>query len=154
MGLSILPICSARPHGLLSHHLFGSLRLKIPPGGERSGYEEEVGGEAARGTDMSDSMLLPLETYEEHKVHIGALQKSADMKPFLSDSTGDGTGLHMINLEHTDARMRVVAQFLTTDTTPVEFLSSVPDSTGSAPLVSLLRQLVPCTLLGDLFPAH
>ena len=61
---------------------------------------------------MSDSMLLPLETYEEHKVHIGALQKSADMKPFLSDSTGDGTGLHMINLEHTDARMRVVAQFL------------------------------------------
>tara|TARA_B000000565_G_scaffold232290_1_gene191541 strand:+ start:1036 stop:1674 length:639 start_codon:yes stop_codon:yes gene_type:complete len=71
-----------------------------------------VGGEAARGTDMSDSMLLPLETYEEHKVHIGALQKSADMKPFLSDSTGDGTGLHMINLEHTDARMRIVAQFL------------------------------------------
>jgi len=61
---------------------------------------------------MTDSMLLPLETYEEHKVHIGALQKSADMKPFLSDSTGDGTGLHMINLEHTDARMRVVAQFL------------------------------------------
>ena len=60
---------------------------------------------------MSDSMLLPLETYED-KVHIGALQKSADMKPFLSDSTGDGTGLHMINLEHTDARMRVVAQFL------------------------------------------
>ena len=61
---------------------------------------------------MSDSMLLPLETYEEHKVHLGALQKRAHMKPVLSDSSGDSTGLHMINLEHTDARMRIVAQFL------------------------------------------
>ena len=71
-----------------------------------------MGGQAARGTDMSDSMLLPLETYEEHKVHIGALQKSADMKPFLSDEPGDGSGLHLINLEHTDSRMRIVSQFL------------------------------------------
>ena len=79
---------------------------------ERSGYEEEVGGEAARGITMTDSMLVPHETYEVHKVHIGALQKSADMKPFLSDSPGDGTGLHLIDLEQTDSRMRIVAQFL------------------------------------------
>jgi small subunit ribosomal protein S2 len=57
-------------------------------------------------------MLIPHETYEEHAVHIGTQQKSSDMKPFLSDVRGDGTGLHLIDLEHTDARMRVVAQFL------------------------------------------
>lgn len=79
---------------------------------ERSGYEEAVGGEAARGLEMTESMLVPHETYEVHKVHIGALQKSADMKPFLSDAPGDGSGLHLIDLEQTDARMRVVAQFL------------------------------------------
>ena len=78
---------------------------------ERSGYEERVGGEAARGSEMTESMLLPQETYLVHKVNIGALQKSADMKPFLSDDS-DGTGLHLIDLEQTDARMRVVSQFL------------------------------------------
>ena len=79
---------------------------------ERSGYEERVGGEAARGFEMTESMLVPHETYEVHKVHIGALQKSADMKPFLSAEPGDGSGLHLIDLEQTDARMRVVTQFL------------------------------------------
>ena len=59
---------------------------------------------------MVDSMLVPHETYEVHKVHIGALQKSADMKPFLSDEPGDGSGLHLIDLDQTDARMRIVAQ--------------------------------------------
>ena len=78
---------------------------------ERSGYEERVGGEAARGFEMTESMLLPQETYLVHKVNIGALQKSADMKPFLSEDS-DGTGLHLIDLEQTDARMRIVAQFL------------------------------------------
>jgi small subunit ribosomal protein S2 len=34
------------------------------------------------------------------------------MKPFLSDGQGDGSGLHLIDLEHTDSRMRIVAQFL------------------------------------------
>ena len=63
---------------------------------ERSGYEESVGGEAARGFEMNESMLLPQETYLVHKVNIGALQKSADMKPFLSDDS-DGTGLHLID---------------------------------------------------------
>ena len=33
------------------------------------------------------------------------------MKPFLSDDS-DGTGLHLIDLEQTDARMRTVSQFL------------------------------------------
>jgi len=79
---------------------------------QRSGYEERVGGEAARGFVMTGTMLIPHETYEEHAVHIGTQQKSSDMKPFLSDVRGDGTGLHLIDLEHTDARMRVVAQFL------------------------------------------
>lgn len=60
---------------------------------------------------MTESMLLPQETYLVHKVNIGALQKSADMKPFLSGDS-DGTGLHLIDLEQTDARMRIVAQFL------------------------------------------
>ena len=71
-----------------------------------------MGGEAARGFTMTESMLVPHETYEVHKVHIGALQKSADMKPFLSDAPSDGTGLHLIDLEQTDSRMRIVAQFL------------------------------------------
>ena len=57
-------------------------------------------------------MLVPHETYEDHAVHIGTQQKSSDMKPFLSDVRGDGTGLHLIDLEQTDARMRVVSQFL------------------------------------------
>ena len=60
---------------------------------------------------MTESMLLPQETYLVHKVNIGALQKSTDMKPFLSDDS-DGTGLHLIDLEQTDARMRTVSQFL------------------------------------------
>ena len=60
---------------------------------------------------MTESMLLPQETYLVHKVNIGALQKSADMKPFLSEDS-DGTGLHLIDLEQTDARMRIVSQFL------------------------------------------
>ena len=61
---------------------------------------------------MTESMLVPHETYEVHKVHIGALQKSADMKPFLSGEPGDGSGLHLIDLEKTDSRMRIVSQFL------------------------------------------
>jgi small subunit ribosomal protein S2 len=79
---------------------------------QRSGYEEGVGGEAARGFVMDGTMLVPHETYEDHAVHIGTQQKSSDMKPFLSDVRGDGTGLHLIDLEQTDARMRVVSQFL------------------------------------------
>lgn len=79
---------------------------------ERSGYEEKAGGEAARGITMSESTLIPHETYEDHAVHIGTQQKSADMKPFLSDVRGDGSGLHLIDLEQTDSRIRIVAQFL------------------------------------------
>ncbi|MDP6906436.1 MAG: 30S ribosomal protein S2 [Candidatus Thalassarchaeaceae archaeon] len=61
---------------------------------------------------MSESPLVPHETYEDHAVHIGTQQKSADMKPFLSDIRGDGSGLHLIDLEQTDERIRVVAEFL------------------------------------------
>ncbi len=70
-----------------------------------------MGGDAARGLMMSESLLISIEAYESHNVHVGAHQKSADMKPFLS-TEGDSSGLHYIDLDKTDSRMRVVAEFL------------------------------------------
>lgn len=60
---------------------------------------------------MSD-MLIPHETYEEYAVHIGTQQKSSDMKPFIAEEREVGTGLHLIDLNRTDERMRTVAEFL------------------------------------------
>ncbi|MEE2625082.1 MAG: 30S ribosomal protein S2 [Candidatus Thermoplasmatota archaeon] len=63
---------------------------------------------------MSESMspLVPFDVYERHAVHIGTNQKSADMKPFLDTMQQDNSGLHLIDVHQTDARIRVVAQFL------------------------------------------
>jgi len=63
---------------------------------------------------MSESMspLVPLDVYERHAVHIGTNQKSADMKQFLDTLQQDSSGLHLIDVHQTDARIRVVAKFL------------------------------------------
>jgi len=63
---------------------------------------------------MSESMspLVPFDVYERHAVHIGTNQKSADMKQFLDTMQQDNSGLHLIDVHQTDARIRVVAQFL------------------------------------------
>jgi small subunit ribosomal protein S2 len=58
------------------------------------------------------SPLVPFDVYERHAVHIGTNQKSADMKQFLDTMQQDNSGLHLIDVHQTDARIRVVAQFL------------------------------------------
>jgi small subunit ribosomal protein S2 len=50
--------------------------------------------------------------YRTHAVHIGTNQKSADMQRFLDTGARDGSGLHLIDIEKTDDRIRTVAAFL------------------------------------------
>ena len=49
---------------------------------------------------------------EQHAVHIGTNLKSADMKKFLDTMREDSSGLHLIDVHHTDSRIRVAAKFL------------------------------------------
>ena len=62
--------------------------------------------------DESLAPLVPLDVYEQHAVHIGTNQKSADMKKFLDTMREDSSGLHLIDVHHTDSRIRVAAKFL------------------------------------------
>ena len=55
---------------------------------------------------------MPHDVYEQHAVHIGTNQKSADMKKFLDTMREDSSGLHLIDVHHTDSRIRVAAKFL------------------------------------------
>ena len=55
---------------------------------------------------------MPLDVYEQHAVHIGTNQKSADMKKFIDTLRCHEGGLHHIDIHQTDARIRVVAKFL------------------------------------------
>ena len=52
------------------------------------------------------------DVYERHAVHIGTNQKSADMKEFLDTMHQDSSGLHIIDVNKTDERIRVVSKFL------------------------------------------
>ena len=62
---------------------------------------------------MSDvEYLLPLDTYQQHFVHIGTQQSSAHMVPFLEDQKQEGTGLYLINLDETNKRFSIVSNFL------------------------------------------
>ena len=63
---------------------------------------------------MAESMspLVPYDVYERHAVHIGTNQKSADMRGFLDHIQQDSSVLHLIDVKQTDARIRVVANFL------------------------------------------
>ena len=63
---------------------------------------------------MAESMspLVPYDVYERHAVHIGTNQKSADMRGSLDHIQQDSSGLHLIDVNQTDARIRVVANFL------------------------------------------
>ena len=56
--------------------------------------------------------LVPYDMYRTHAVHIGTNQKSADMQRFLDTDARDGSGLHLIDIEKTDDRIRTVAAFL------------------------------------------
>ncbi|MAE41104.1 MAG: 30S ribosomal protein S2 [Euryarchaeota archaeon] len=67
-----------------------------------------------RGIRMSEQVtpLVPYDMYRTHAVHIGTNQKSADMQRFLDTGARDGSGLHLIDIEKTDDRIRTVAAFL------------------------------------------
>ncbi|MGB1461867.1 MAG: 30S ribosomal protein S2, partial [Candidatus Thalassarchaeaceae archaeon] len=56
--------------------------------------------------------LVSPDVYERHAVHIGTNQKSADMKQFLDTMHQDSSGLHIIDVNKTDERIRVVSNFL------------------------------------------
>ena len=60
----------------------------------------------------NESPLVPYDTYETHAVHIGTNQKSSDMQRFIDKDRADGSGLHLIDINQTDARIRTVANFL------------------------------------------
>ena len=62
--------------------------------------------------DESLALLVPHDVYEQHAVHIGTNQKSAAMKKFLDTMREDSSGLHLIDVHHTDSRIRVAAKFL------------------------------------------
>ena len=62
--------------------------------------------------DESLALLVPHDVYAQHAVHIGTSQQSADMKKFLATMREDSSGLHLIDVHHTDSRIRVAAKFL------------------------------------------
>ena len=59
-----------------------------------------------------ESPLVPYDVYETHAVHIGTNQKSSDMQRFIDKDRADGSGLHLIDINQTDARISTVANFL------------------------------------------
>ena len=59
-----------------------------------------------------ESPLVPYDVYETHAVHIGTNQKSSDMQRFIDTDRADGSGLHLLNLNLTDERIRKAAKFL------------------------------------------
>ena len=59
-----------------------------------------------------ESPLVPYDVYETHAVHIGTNQKSSDMQRFIDKDRADGSGLYLIDINQTDARIRTVANFL------------------------------------------
>ena len=60
----------------------------------------------------NESPLVPYDVYETHAVHIGTNQKSSDMQRFIDKDRADGSGLHLIDINQTDARIRTVSNFL------------------------------------------
>ena len=60
----------------------------------------------------TESPLVPYDVYETHAVHIGTNQKSSDMQRFIDTDRADGSGLHILDLNQTDERIRKVAKFL------------------------------------------
>jgi small subunit ribosomal protein S2 len=55
-------------------------------------------------------LLVDNELYETHAVHIGTQQKSADMATFIQEVRADG--LYLIDINITDSRIRIIANFL------------------------------------------
>lgn len=58
----------------------------------------------------SSELLIDLETYETHAVHIGTQQKSADMSTFIQEVRSDG--LYLLDINITDSRIRTIAGFI------------------------------------------
>ena len=56
--------------------------------------------------------LMSFEDYRLNKVHLGTQTKSKDMQQFISEVAADGTGLHLIDIEQTDERLQLAANFL------------------------------------------
>ena len=56
--------------------------------------------------------LMSFEDYQLNKVHLGTQTKSKDMQQFISEVAADGTGLHLIDIEQTDERLQLAANFL------------------------------------------
>ena len=60
----------------------------------------------------NEAPLVQYDVYERDAVHIGTNQKSSDMQRFIDKDRADGSGLHLIDINQTDARIRTVANFL------------------------------------------
>ena len=56
--------------------------------------------------------LMSFEEYQLNKVHLGTQTKSKDMQRFIREVADDGTGLHLIDIEQTDERLQLAANFI------------------------------------------
>ncbi|MHC1585492.1 MAG: 30S ribosomal protein S2 [Candidatus Syntropharchaeia archaeon] len=59
--------------------------------------------------ELEDS-LIPVDEYLATGVHIGTQQKTEDMKRFIYKARSDG--LYVLDIKHTDERIRLAAKFL------------------------------------------
>ena len=74
-----------------------------------------VGRSPSRMSDNS-APLLAEDVYQENQVHIGALNKTKDMRPFISGviKRGEGATIHVIDLSKTDERLALAAKLINT----------------------------------------
>jgi len=59
---------------------------------------------------MMEELLTSLDNYLAAGIHIGTLQKTADMKPYIYKVRSDG--LYILDIKATDTRVRAAAAFL------------------------------------------
>ncbi|MEE8167877.1 MAG: 30S ribosomal protein S2 [Candidatus Hydrothermarchaeales archaeon] len=57
-----------------------------------------------------DELLAPLDEYLAAGIHIGTLQKNADMRPYIYRIRADG--LYVLDVKKTDERIKYAAKFL------------------------------------------
>jgi small subunit ribosomal protein S2 len=58
-----------------------------------------------------ETLLTQLDNYLAAGIHIGTLQKTADMKPYIYKVRSDG--LYILDIKNTDSHIRAAAKFLT-----------------------------------------
>ncbi len=71
---------------------------------------EEESLENVEKQKQSEGLLVSEDLYISSVVHIGTEQKSGDMRPFILKKRSDG--LHIIDIEKTDARIRMAAKLI------------------------------------------